>query len=54
MREREEIDQGRERESLHVLGDGESPLGDDTGENHQRSSSFAIDRKEVRLHSSRR
>ena len=44
-REREEKERSRERErnSLHVLGDGEPPLGDDTGENRLRSSSFAVD-----------
>jgi len=31
-REREERDQGRE--SLHVLRNGEPPLGDDAGKNH--------------------
>jgi len=55
MREKRERERSGERDSFHVLGDGESPLGDDTGENHQSSSSFAVDQKEVcLLRSSRR
>ena len=45
MREKREIG----RESLHVLGYGEPPLGYDTSENHQRSASFTFDRREVCL-----
>ena len=38
--EREERDQGRE--SLHVLGNGEPPLGDDAGKNHHDGEPLKI------------